>query len=91
MIKMGFSPFSVSSTGGGIPSFGSSFAYSDYGIQGQAGQVVNAVVDQTGTVLNYSTNTAQPGHIVQQRTIVGGIAGQVQGKLSLKLLDKWTS
>ena len=51
----------VSSTSaGGIPSFGSSFTYSDYGIQGAGGQVVNAVVDQTGTVLNYSTNTA-PG------------------------------
>ena len=27
--------------------------------QGTGGQVVNAVVDQTGNVLNYSTNTAQ--------------------------------
>lgn len=53
----------VSSTSaGGIPSFGSSFTYSDYGIQGAGGQVVNAVVDQTGTVLNYSTNTA-PGRL----------------------------
>jgi len=40
----------------GIPSFGSSFSYSDYGIQGQQGQVVNAVVDNSGQVLNYSTN-----------------------------------
>lgn len=53
----------VSSTSaGGIPSFGSSFTYSDYGIQGAGGQVVNAVVDQTGTVLNYSTNSA-PGNL----------------------------
>ena len=51
----------VSSTSaGGIPSFGSSFAYSDYSNQLAGGQVVNAVVDQSGTVLNYSTNTA-PG------------------------------
>jgi len=41
----------------GIPSFGSSFSYSDYAIQGsQQGQVVNAVVDNSGQVLNYSTN-----------------------------------
>lgn len=66
----------VSSTtagGGQIPSFGTSFTYSDYGIQGAGGQVVNAVVDNTGTVLNYSTNAAPAGqHIVQQRTIVQG-------------------
>jgi len=63
----------VSSTSaGGIPSFGSSFTYSDYGIQGAGGQVVNAVVDQTGTVLNYSTNTA-PGQMVQQRTVMGQV------------------
>ena len=58
----------VSSTSaGGIPSFGSSFTYSDYGIQGAGGQVVNAVVDQTGTVLNYSTNTA-PGTYFKEGT-----------------------
>jgi ribosomal protein S11 len=63
----------VSSTSaGGIPSFGSSFTYSDYGIQGAGGQVVNAVVDQTGTVLNYSTNTA-PGQMIQQRTVMGQV------------------
>jgi len=63
----------VSSTSaGGIPSFGSSFTYSDYGIQGAGGQVVNAVVDQTGTVLNYSTNSA-PGQMVQQRTVMGQV------------------
>jgi len=45
---------------GGIPTFGSSFAYSDYGIQGTSGQVVNAVVDNGGTVLHYST-TIDPG------------------------------
>lgn len=43
-----------------IPSFGSSFAYSDYGIQGQ-NQVVNAVVDNNGQVINYSTNPGQVG------------------------------
>lgn len=43
---------------GGIPTFGSSFAYSDYGLQqGTSAQVVNAVVDNGGTVLHYSTNT----------------------------------
>merc|ERR1712141_357855 len=71
----------VSSTSaGGIPSFGSSFNYSDYGIQGTAGgQVVNAVVDQSGTVLNYSTNTAP---MMQQRTVMGQVqqrAGQPMG------------
>jgi len=61
----------VSSTSaGGIPSFGSSFTYSDYGVQG-SGQVVNAVVDNTGTVINYSTNTQGQG-IIQQRTVMGG-------------------
>jgi hypothetical protein len=66
----------VSSTSaGGIPSFGSSFTYSDYGIQGAGGQVVNAVVDQTGTVLNYSTNAAPafPGQMIQQRTVMGQV------------------
>jgi len=64
----------VSSTSaGGIPSFGSSFTYSDYGIQGAGGQVVNAVVDQTGTVLNYSTNSAPGGQMVQQRTVMGQV------------------
>jgi len=58
-----------SNTGaGGIPTFGSSFAYSDYGIQGTSGQVVNAVVDNGGTVLHYSTNTpAQATAHVQQK------------------------
>jgi len=56
----------------GIPSFGSSFNYSEYGAQGAGGQVVNAVVDQTGTVLNYSTNTA-PGQVVQQRQVMGQV------------------
>lgn len=62
---------SSTSAAGGIPSFGSSFNYSDYGLQGAgAGQVVNAVVDQTGTVLNYSTNTAPGGHMMQQRAVI---------------------
>lgn len=81
----------VSSTSaGGIPSFGSSFSYSDYGVQGTAGgQVLNAVVDQSGTVLNYSTNTAP---MMQQRTVMGQVqqrAGQPmnvqqQGKKPIK-------
>lgn len=61
-----------STTAGGIPSFGSSFSYSEYGLQGASGQVVNAVVDNTGTVLNYSTNAAAPQQIIQQRTVIGG-------------------
>ena len=43
------------------------------------GQVVNAVVDQSGTVLNYSTNTAP---MMQQRTVMGQVqqrAGQPMG------------
>ena len=63
---------SAGSAAQGIPSFGSSFNYSDYGIaggqQGQAaGQVVNAVVDNSGQVLNYSTNT---GAVQQVRQVV---------------------
>lgn len=69
-----------STTAGGIPSFGSSFNYSEYGLQGASGQVVNAVVDNTGTVLNYSTNAAAPaaGHstMMQQRTVMGTAAPQ---------------
>merc|ERR1712127_986082 len=68
----------VSSTtaASGIPSFGSTFTYSEYGLQaGQAGQVVNAVVDNQGTVLNYSTNTQPAGHagMMQQRTVMGQV------------------
>merc|ERR1719357_1785335 len=65
--SQGYVHNSVSSTStGGIPSFGSSFTDSYYGTQGTGGQVVNAVVDQTGNVLNYSTNTAQ-GQMVHQQ------------------------
>merc|ERR1711982_259168 len=71
----------------GIPSFGSSFSYSDYAIQGgQQGQVVNAVVDTSGQVLNYSTNAG--GQTVmrqvtqvqqgQQQQQVTQVQGQVQ-------------
>jgi len=56
----------------GIPSFGSSFSYSDYGIQGAGGQVVNAVVDNAGQVLNYSTNA---GNVQQVRQVVTQQAG----------------
>jgi len=65
----------------GIPSFGSSFSYSDYGIQGgQSGQVVNAVVDSGGQVLNYSTNTGAGagGQVVRQVVTSGGVV-QKQG------------
>ncbi len=68
-----------STTAGGIPSFGSSFNYSEYGLQG--GQVVNAVVDNTGTVLNYSTNAA-PQQMMQQRTVMAtaGVQGNRAGQ-----------
>lgn len=67
---------STTAAGGGIPSFGSSFNYSEYGLQGTAGgQVVNAVVDNTGTVLNYSTNAAPAGHMMQQRTVMAAATG----------------
>lgn len=68
------------SSSGGIPSFGSSFNYSDYGIQGASGQVVNAVVDNSGTVLNYSTNnTATVGNQVGvMRQVAGTTSGMVQ-------------
>jgi len=58
----------TATTNNEIPGFGTSFAYSDYGLQGQ-GQVVNAVVDNNGQVINYSTN---PGGQV-------GVVRQVQG------------
>lgn len=66
----------VTNTAGGstIPSFGSSFSGNTdgtYYIQGgQQGQVLNAVVDNTGQVINYSTNAGQ--------TIVRQVGGQVQ-------------
>jgi len=55
-------------SGSSIPSFGSSFTgNTDYYIQGgQPGQVVNAVVDNTGQVLNYSTNPGAGQTIVRQ-------------------------
>jgi len=60
-------------SGSSIPSFGSSFSgNTDYYIQGgQQGQVVNAVVDNTGQVLNYSTNASG-------QTIVRQVGGTVQ-------------
>jgi len=83
----------------GIPSFGSSFSYSDYGIQGQQGQVVNAVVDNSGQVLNYSTNTGgqtvmrqvtqvqqqqqQVSQVQQQAKVVSASPGQ-QTKVNQK-------
>jgi len=67
----------LTNTAGGstIPSFGSSFSGNTdgtYYIQGgQQGQVLNAVVDNTGQVLNYSTNASG-------QTIVRQVGGQVQ-------------
>lgn len=62
-------------SGSTIPSFGSSFSGNTdgtYYIQGgQQGQVLNAVVDNTGQVLNYSTNASG-------QTIVRQVGGQVQ-------------
>merc|ERR1712038_1008964 len=62
----------TAASGSSIPSFGSSFSgNTDYYIQGgQQGQVVNAVVDTSGQVINYSTNAGQ--------TIVRQVGGQVQ-------------
>merc|ERR1712038_2200938 len=69
-------------SGSSIPSFGSSFSgNTDYYIQGgQQGQVVNAVVDNTGQVLNYSTN-ASGQTIVRQ---VGGQVPQANSKINQK-------
>ena len=66
----------VSSTSAaGIPSFGSSFTYSDYGGQG-SGQV--AVVDNTGAIINYSSNTG---------VIAGGVQVQRAGQ-PMKAVNK---
>jgi len=75
-----------SASQGTIPSFGSSFNYSDYGMAGGSGQVVNAVVDNSGTVLNYSTNNA-PSQAQVMRQVAGAtsamaqVTGQVQQKM----------
>jgi len=75
-----------SASQGSIPSFGSSFNYSDYGMAGGSGQVVNAVVDNSGTVLNYSTNNA-PSQAQVMRQVAGAtsamaqVTGQVQQKM----------
>ena len=63
----------VSSTTAASTSFGSTFPYSEYGVQGASGQVVNAVVDTQGAVLNYTTNTQPAGQaaMMQQRTVMG--------------------
>jgi len=80
IVQNAVSSTTAAAAAGGIPSFGTSFNYSDYGLQTAGGQVVNAVVDNTGTVLNYSTNTAPAaaaaaaGQVIQQRTIVGTAA-----------------
>lgn len=78
----------------GIPSFGSSFSYSDYGLQGQQGQVVNAVVDNSGQVLNYSTNAGgntvvrQVAQVHQQQQQVG--VGQQQKQVVTNLAGQQT-
>lgn len=51
------------------------FGYSDYGLATQ-GQVVNAVMDNNGQVINYSTNAAgQPVQVVRQIQHVGAAGG----------------
>ena len=47
----------------------------------QGGQVVNAVFDNSGNVVNYSTNTSGQG-MVQQRVIVAGGVQQRGGQQS---------
>jgi len=75
IVQNAVSSTTAAAAAGSIPSFGTSFNYGDYGaLQTAGGQVVNAVVDQAGTVLNYSTNTAPAGQVIQQRTIVGTAA-----------------
>merc|ERR1712106_32920 len=59
-------------------------SYSDYGIAGgQQGQVVNAVVDNSGQVLNYSTNTGGAQvvgmrQVGQQLSVAAGQMGQAK-------------
>lgn len=51
--------------------FGTGITYGDtYGIQGQ-GQVVNAVVDNNGQVINYTTNPGQVGIVRQMHGQIG--------------------
>jgi ABC-type transporter MlaC component len=53
--------------------YGTTFTYTtDYSGGQAAGQVVNAVVDSSGTIINYSTNAVQGQGIIQQRVIGGG-------------------
>jgi len=86
IVQNAVSSTTAAAAAGGIPSFGTSFNYSDYGLQTAGGRVVNAVVDNTGTVLNYSTNTAPAaaaGQVIQQGIDVAGAtaaaaAGTVQ-------------
>lgn len=70
-----------------IPSFGSSFAYSDYGIQqgGGQSQVVNAVVDNNGQVINYSTN---PGQVGVVRQVQGGAPVGIKPVIGQKVNQK---
>jgi len=75
IVQNAVSSTTAAAAAGGIPSFGTSFNYSDYGLQTAGGRVVNAVVDNSGAVINYSTNTAPAaGQVIQQRTIVGTAA-----------------
>lgn len=60
---------SANSGNDGITSFG----YSDYGLGAGQGQVVNAVMDNNGQVINYSTNAAgQTVQVVRQVQQLGG-------------------
>jgi len=67
-----------------IPSFGSSFAFTDYNIQGGQGQVVNAVVDNNGQVINYSTNPGQVVRQVQTQVGIKPIMGQKVNQKPMK-------
>ena len=62
----------VQNTGSGA-NYGTTFTYTtDYSGGQAAGQVVNAVVDSSGTIINYSTNAVQGQGLIQQRVIGGG-------------------
>jgi len=56
-----------------IPSFGSTFGYNDYAIQGTSGQAANQ-----GAMLNYSTNTTQPAFPGIQRMVGQTVQQQQQ-------------
>jgi hypothetical protein len=62
------------------------FSYSDYGLATQ-GQVVNAVMDNNGQVINYSTNAAgQTVQVVRQIQQVGVGGGQHHQLIQNKII-----